>query len=148
MQWKEAHNQYVIRLDCGEPVVETLKAFCLEANIGSASIQGIGGLKNLEYGVFDPEKGAYSKFQHKGFVELITLSGNITWVGQEPFVHCHFMAAEGAKHFVGGHLFEAMASITVEIFVRSFDERIEREFDPNANFKVMQLSKTFKTSSE
>ena len=143
MQWKVAHNQYVIRLNNQEPVIERLKEFSREMSIGNASIQGIGGLECLEYGIFDKEKGKYSKQYHKHFVELIALSGNITWVESEPFIHCHFMGVGNSNNFVGGHLFEAKASITVEMFLNFSNEKIERTYDRHANFKVMQLPNTF-----
>lgn len=142
MLWKRYDNQYVIRLDGEEPVIESLKTFARTMNVGGASIHGIGGLENIEFGIFDPTEGEYSKFHHQAFVELIVLSGNITWVDSEPFIHCHFMALKDKAEFIGGHLFEARASITVEIFLNPTSEKIERAYDPNANFKVMKLSST------
>lgn len=142
MQWEQFKNQFVLRLNSQEPLVKKLRVFSQERQIGSASIQGIGGLEDISYGIFDAEKGAYSKHQYKEFVELISLSGNITWVENEPFIHCHFLAIGNSNKLIGGHLFEAKASITVELFITAISARIERKYDKCANFKVMELSNT------
>lgn len=139
MQWKLANDQYVIRLDGQESVIDQLKAFSHKVNIGSASIQGIGGIESIDYGIFDNEKGAYSRHHYEGFAELISLSGNITWADKEPFVHCHFLAMGNYNNLVGGHLFAAKASITIELFLTFSELKIDRKYDERANFKVMQL---------
>ena len=42
-------------------------------------------------------------------------------------------------HVYGGHLFQAVASVTIEIFLRVYDGEITRRYDPDSGANTIQL---------
>ena len=53
MEFKRFENDYVVRLNKGENVIESLKKLCKEENIKLAEITGLGASDKVEIGVFN-----------------------------------------------------------------------------------------------
>ena len=57
MQYKKFGGEYVLRLDAGEEIIETIKGFCIEEGIRAGKVSGIGGISLsylLIYGLHRP----------------------------------------------------------------------------------------------
>lgn len=63
MNYRKFENQYVIRLDRGEEIVESLKTIAEKENIKLAYLTGIGAVGKVTAGVFDT-KEKYLKAKH------------------------------------------------------------------------------------
>ena len=120
-------SQYVVRLDAGEKIVETLKALCERDAIGGGVIHGLGAVGEAEIGHFDPAVGAYSWLTVPGPSEIVSLYGNITTVDGRPFVHAHIALGDRTFGVRGGHLKEAVVSVTCEITLTRFRDDIVRK---------------------
>jgi predicted DNA-binding protein with PD1-like motif len=122
-------SSYVIRLDAGERILETLLSFCECNGIGSGFFHGLGAVGGAELGHFNPATGDYSWTQFSGPYEIVSLYGNITRVEGKPFLHAH--ASLGDKTFAvrGGHLKEAVVSVTCEVTLTRFRDDIGRKKD-------------------
>ena len=55
MRYKKFGNKFIVRLDRGEEIIETLKQFCKDMNIKSGSITGIGATIKSTVVLFDVE---------------------------------------------------------------------------------------------
>ena len=55
MNYKRFKNKYIIRLDKGEEIVQTLKHFCKKHKIKLGYISGIGATNKAEIGLFKPK---------------------------------------------------------------------------------------------
>jgi predicted DNA-binding protein with PD1-like motif len=122
-------SSYVIRLDAGERILETLLSFCESNGIGSGFFHGLGAVGEAELGHFDPASKAYSWTKLSAPLEIVALYGNITRVEGKPFLHAH--ASLGDKTFAvrGGHLKEAVVSVTCEVTLTRFRDDIGRKKD-------------------
>jgi predicted DNA-binding protein with PD1-like motif len=69
------------------------------------------------------------------------MTGNITYLKDtgEPFLHCHITIADRSLSAFTGHLFSAIVSVTLEVFIRTFKEKVYREQEPGTQFKFWQL---------
>jgi len=136
MQLKKLTKGTVIRLDRGESVIDTLSRGLREAQIFSGMLMGIGALKNIELGFFDLLKKEYNKIYLKGIYELLSFTGNITCVENNPFIHAH--AVLGSPHYqtVGGHFFNAEVAVTMEVFIFPLSPHITRTKDPFTGLKL------------
>jgi predicted DNA-binding protein with PD1-like motif len=129
MRYSILGTNYVIRLDAGEKIVASLLSLCERDGIGSGFFNGLGAVGEAELGHFDPATGDYSWTKLSGSYEIVSLYGNISVVDGKPFIHAH--AALGDETFAvrGGHLREAVVSVTCEVTLTRFKDDIGRKRD-------------------
>ena len=120
---------YIVRLDAGEKIVETLKSLCERDAIGGGFFQGLGAVGEAEIGHFDPESNEYAWVQLSGPYEIVSLYGNITAADGKPFIHAHIALGDNTFAVKGGHLKEAVVSVTCEITLTRFRDDIGRTKD-------------------
>jgi predicted DNA-binding protein with PD1-like motif len=120
---------YVVRLDGGEKILETLKALCERDAIGGGFFNGLGAVDEAEIGHFDPASNDYTWIRLSGPYEIVSLYGNITTVDGKPFIHAHIALGDNTFAVRGGHLKEAEVSVTCEITLTRFRDDIGRTKD-------------------
>ena len=132
-------SNYIIRLDAGERIIGSLLSLCESERIGSGFFNGLGAVGEAELGHFDPTTGDYSWTKLSGSYEIVSLHGDITVVDGRPFIHAH--ASLGDKTFVvrGGHLKEAVVSVTCEVTLTRFKDDIGREKDEATGLFLLDL---------
>ena len=128
MEYKKIDNQYFLRLDPDEKIVECLKDFCLKNNIKTGSVTGIGAIKSITLGCFNPDSKAYFERTILGVMELTSLVGNISRKDNLPYIHLHGNASKEDFSVIGGHLVEAVISATCEIWISESEGEINRKF--------------------
>ena len=94
MRWKKAERTYIIRLEKGEEVLSTLTQFVREQNIQGGMIQGLGAVRDLVIGMYDPLQKDYIKRTFNEDLELGNLTGNISHFDGDPVLHCHVSGRE------------------------------------------------------
>ena len=122
-------STYIVRLDAGERIVETLKALCERDAIGGGYFHGLGAVGEAEIGHFDPASNTYSWMKVPGPSEIVSLCGNITTVEGRPFLHAHIALGDDTFAVRGGHLKEAVVSATCEVTLVRFRDDIARTKD-------------------
>ncbi|OGD13438.1 MAG: hypothetical protein A2W20_03490 [Candidatus Aminicenantes bacterium RBG_16_66_30] len=122
-------STYVVRLDAGEKIIETLKALCERDGIGGGYFHGLGAVGEAEIGRFDPESNDYAWARLVGAYEIVSLYGNITVADGKPFIHAHIALGDNTFAVRGGHLKEAAVSVTCEVTLTRFRDEIARTKD-------------------
>ena len=115
MKSKKFDSTYVLRLDRGERIVETLTAFCAKEKIAAAHFNGLGTCRGAELGFFHMEAGAYAFQTFPGDCEITALHGNISLVDGKPHVHAHAVLGDDQFRSWSGHLKEAEVLAVCEI---------------------------------
>ena len=113
---QQSEELFLICLEAGEWVRQSLEQTCLEWQIRGASVQGIGGLCQVELGFWRPPD--YQRKRLEGRWELLSLLGNITLYQGRPFAHLHVSLAGEDFQVLGGHFFEGQVTATLELFLR------------------------------
>lgn len=139
MKVKETESGFFVVLDRGEKVIECLRELAQSKNIGSGTIQGIGALMNAELGFYHLHSKKYDERLFADEMELVNLSGNFSWFGGKPVIHCHVTLGDTEFRAIAGHLFEAEVAVTVEIFVNPRPTRIERKFVPEVGLNLQNF---------
>ena len=139
MRWKKTEHCYVIRLEKGEEILGTLTAFVREQNIHGGIIMGLGAVKDLVLGMYDPHKKEYMKRTFQQDMELGNLTGNISCLNGNPMLHCHVTAAASDLGAYTGHLFSAVVSVTGECVIYPFPDRISRTRDEEIGLNLLDL---------
>jgi predicted DNA-binding protein with PD1-like motif len=132
-------SSYVIRLDAGEKIVETLLSLCARDGIGSGFFNGLGAVGEAELGRFDPAANNYTWVKLSGPCEIVALYGNVTVVDGKPFIHAHASLGDETFAVRGGHLREATVSATCEITLTRFKDDIGRKRDEATGLFLLDL---------
>ena len=97
MRYKKTGPVYILRIDRGEEIVETLRRFCAEQKITLGTVQGIGAAGHVEIGLFETPTREYHTTTLTGDFEITSLLGSITTMDGAPYLHLHATIA-GASH--------------------------------------------------
>lgn len=152
MRYKQLKQGYLIRIMKDEELITELTNFCKEKFISGASLTGIGGVSKCEIAYFSMETTQYSAKVFNEQLELLNITGNITLVNKQPFVHAHVVLGDKNMKTYGGHLKSAVVCPTAEIILTEFvdetvDEangkdsklKIERKKDEKSGLNLMEL---------
>lgn len=143
MKFADYSKGYVLKLEPGEELHETLLAFTTKKRIPSAFFQGIGGLTNIELGYFNLENNDYDRHSFEGNYELICANGNISDANGKHFAHTHVVLSDEKCQTLSGHFFRGIVTITVEIFLFPVDIAMIRKPDEKLNFCGLDLPHHF-----
>jgi len=130
-------GKHLIVLKKGEEIMESLERFSEENNVQSGSFKGIGALNPVEIGYFDTEGKEYEFKEFDDGYELLNLQGNITWKEEGVIIHAHVVLGDEEHNAFGGHLKKGVVSVTCEIFLEEFKEKIERELDEETKLSLI-----------
>ena len=139
MKYKRFDNTIVLRLEIGEEIVQSIVEVAKKENIKLASITGIGAVDNLTIGVFKPKDKKYYSNHFEGDFEVLSLNGNLSTMNQEVYQHLHIAVGNVQGQAFGGHLNEAVVSVTAEIFIQIIDGEVDRFLDESININLMDL---------
>ncbi|HIX67932.1 MAG TPA: DNA-binding protein [Candidatus Anaerostipes excrementavium] len=139
MDYRKFKNQYVIRLDRGEEIVESLKKIADKENIKLAYLTGIGAVGKVTAGVFDTKEKVFKGHTWEGDLEVVSIGGNINTMNGETYVHFHISAADEQGNVFGGHLQEAVISGTGELVLTEIDGTVDRKFDEEIGLNLFDF---------
>ena len=141
MQYKRFNDKYVLRVDKGEEVVETITTFCEDKNIRLASISGIGATNNATIVLFESGKKLYHKETFADDMEILSLTGNISTKDDKPYIHLHIILSTSDHKAIGGHLNSAIISVTCEIVLTIIGtgETVYREFNEEIGLNLFKF---------
>ncbi len=139
MDYRKFKNQYVIRLDRGEEIVESLKEIAGKENIKLAYLTGIGAVEKVTAGVFDTKEKVFKGHTWEGDLEVVSIGGNINTMNGETYVHFHISVADERGNVFGGHLQEAVISGTGELVLTKIDGEVDRTFDEEIGLNLFDF---------
>ena len=129
MQYKQFGNTYMVRIDLGEDIVESLKKLCEDEHIRLGCVEAIGATDHGVIGVYDLVKKEYYPEKTDAFMEITSLNGNITTMDGKPYIHLHATLADQHHVIHGGHVLELRVGATCEMFVTVLDGEVNRQKD-------------------
>ncbi len=114
-----------VRFEEGEELSESLSKFLEENDIRAGVISGIGGFSSGAVGIFDPDKGGYREVEFNEFMEVASLSGNVSLKDGKPFYHIHVVLGN-EKRVLAGHFLRGRVKGTMEVFILVLEGEIYR----------------------
>lgn len=139
MEHKKFGENYVVRLDKGDEIIESLLAFAEECGVKLGSISAIGALSSATVGAFDTVAKEYRKEELNGDYEIISLCGNFTSKDGKHYLHAHICVSGEDCAAKSGHLFRGIISLTCEVFVTVFHGEACRRYDENVGINRISL---------
>ncbi len=135
--WEYDGGRFLVRVDRGEEMIDSLRAAAVEKKIGAGRVTGIGALRDAELGYFDLDRKEYIRSRVAGSWELLSLTGNISLRDGEVVPHIHVILGDIDLNCRGGHLFSGMVSVTGEIFIDRLPGSLHREMDDEVDLPLL-----------
>jgi predicted DNA-binding protein with PD1-like motif len=139
MESKRCGSRWVVRVDKGEEVVATLRRFCAEKGIRLGTVSGIGAADRVTLGCFETATKQYHTFERSGDHEITALSGNVTTLNGETYLHLHVTLSDKDCNAFGGHLNSARISGTCELVLDEIDGEVDRQFNNEVGLNLLRL---------
>jgi predicted DNA-binding protein with PD1-like motif len=139
MQTKKISGGYFLRIDKGEEVISSIVNFAADNKIPSAVITGIGALTDVTLGYFDQKQKQYLKRTFKDIYEMLSLSGNVSYLDDKPMVHAHVILGRPDYTLIGGHLFSGIVAVTGEIYIKAFEDKFNRRLNPEFDLNLLSF---------
>ncbi len=130
------HSWVVIFL-AGDEVFSGLTRWAREHQISTGHFTGIGAWSSAVLGYYDLEKKAYRRNMVGEQVELLSLIGDLAVNNGRTVVHAHAVVGMSDGSVRGGHLLEAYASPTTEIFVTTSWVTVFKQFDAKSGLDLL-----------
>jgi predicted DNA-binding protein with PD1-like motif len=135
----KVNGGYFLRLEKGEEIISSIAGFIAEQKIVSGTVSAIGAITDVTVGYFDSKLKKYFKQEFNEEYELLSLSGNISYLDNAPMIHAHVVLSKTDYSLFGGHCFSAKVAITVEVFIHTFDHKFVRALDPEIGLNLLQI---------
>lgn len=139
MEYKKFGNKYVVRMDKGEEIVETLKNFCENEKITLGWVKGIGAVNKAKIGLFETSIKTYHSIELDGDYEITSLLGNISTMNGETYLHLHINLSDKEYKTYGGHLNSAVISATGELILETIEGTVDREFNKEIGLNLYKF---------
>ena len=139
MKSKIIKDIYFIRLERGEKIIETLKNFCTKNNIKCGYFSGIGALGEAELAHYIVENRKYTSKTYKQPLEIVNMTGNITTMSNEVYLHCHITLSDEKMKAIAGHLKEGRIAATCEIILVKLNANINRKYNDFIGLNLLDL---------
>ncbi len=140
MKYQAYPEGWLVRLEVGDEILESLTRLCEAEDIRLAQVSGIGAANDVTVGIFDTKRKVYTTSRHEGEFEIAQLTGNITRQDGKPYLHIHITVCNPVTgEFAAGHLSRAVISATAEIFVRRWSGEAGRKFSEEVGLNLLEF---------
>lgn len=139
MDYKKFGDKYIVRLEIGEEIVETLTNFIKKEGIKLGRVSGIGAVDYAKIGLFSTRTKKYHSKELKGDMEIVNLAGNISTMDGKEYLHLHIAVGDEDLNLFGGHLDSATVSATAEIVIDLIDGEVDREVGKDLGINLIKF---------
>ena len=139
MKTKKFPQFYIVRLEKGEEIIQSLNRVVRENSITGGFFFGLGVGKDLRLGYFDAHTQQYKEKKFEGEYEFTSFSGNISKFDEETMIHCHINITDKNFNAFGGHLFEGYVPATLEVIILPLNGELIRKTDKETGLKLLEL---------
>jgi predicted DNA-binding protein with PD1-like motif len=136
---KGVDKTFAIVFEKGDEVIDGLREFAREQRLREAHFSGIGAFNDVVLGFFFHGEKIYKKIHIVQPVEVLNLSGEITFDHGEPKISASVVVgkSDGTAH--GGHLLQAHVYPTFELLLSESPEAIHRRADEDTGLLLIDL---------
>jgi predicted DNA-binding protein with PD1-like motif len=142
MRYQRFGDRYIVRLESGESVIETLTALFrgLQAeSVEFANVSAAGAVRWARLGYWNAETHAYEYREFDEQLEVVSFQGNASLKDGNPFLHLHGVFGRRDFSVVGGHIKEARVHPTLEVWLHTEAIPVRRTRDEATGLDLLAL---------
>lgn len=139
MEYRRFQDTIILRVDPNEEICQKLMEVAAREEIMLAEINGLGAVNDITTGVFDTVNKEYHANHFQGAFEIVSLTGTLTRMDGEVYLHAHMSVGDEKGNVVGGHLNRAIVSATSEIVIRIIDGKVGRKFSEAIGLNLFEF---------
>lgn len=139
MEYRRFDSRILVRLDPGDEVVESLKDVCRTEKVALGRVSGIGAVNKATVGLFNPVTKEYFSTNLEKDYEVTALTGNVSQMKGETYLHLHVTLADIDHNAFGGHLNAARVSATAEVWIDVVDGAVDRELSDTVGLNLLKF---------
>ena len=139
MDYRRFQDTLIVRMDRGEEITEQLRIVAEKENIRLASIEALGAVNDFTVGVYNTAEKKYYSNHFEGAFEIVSLTGTITTMDGQFYLHLHMSAGDSKGAVFGGHLNKAVISATCEMVIHVINGTVERYHDPEIGLNLFKF---------
>lgn len=130
MHYREVDGtrEFVARLETGRDWRREIERMADDEAIDAAFFFGLGAVMDAEVWFYDQDDKEYQSVEFDEPLEVANCVGNVSWLDDDRFAHTHATLSRPNGQALAGHL-NAGTVFAGELYVRAFEEPLEREFD-------------------
>lgn len=136
MRFKKIQDKHILKIEKGEEIIGSMKAFCKKQNINMGTITGIGAVNKAVIGFFETKTKRYHPIKLEKDYEVCSFLGNISSLNGEPYIHAHVVLSDNQHKCIGGHLSSAVVSATFEAAIFSIKGEVKRVFSEDIGLNL------------
>ena len=134
--YRFSEGRYTVCIANRARVEEAIAALCRDLGIRSASVCGIGAVDEAVLRFYDPATKRYVDRRFEEQMEIAALTGNVSEMDGNVYLHLHATFGRADYTAVAGHLLSARINGAGERFVTPFDAAAPRRYDPVTGLNI------------
>jgi predicted DNA-binding protein with PD1-like motif len=139
MRYQPFGDRYIVRLESGEDVIQTLLAFLRRESIDFANISAAGAVASVRLAYWSAEARAYQERDFEEQLEVVSFQGNAALKDGKPFLHVHGVFGRPDFSVIGGHVREARVHPTLEVWLRAEAVPVRRVREDTTGLDLLDL---------
>ena len=140
MRFQRFGERYIVRLESGESVIQSLTGLLASEQVAFANVSAAGAVSWVQLGYWNTATRAYEFREFDEQLEVVSFQGNASLKDNRPFLHIHGVFGRHDFSVVGGHVKEARVHPTFEVWLRTEDLPVERTKDQATGLDLLDLS--------
>jgi hypothetical protein len=131
---------FVLILDPGEEVFDTITRFAADEDLAGASLTALGAFERAIVGWLDLHTRAYRRIPIDEQCEVLSIVGDIaTGDDSKPSLHLHVVLGLRDGTTRGGHLLEGVVRPTLEVTIAEATAHLRRRRRPEFGIALIDL---------
>ena len=139
MLHKRFGERFIVRLESGEGLVDSLTGLLSEADVGFANVSAAGAVAWAQLAYWNAQSKKYEEREFSEQLEVVSFQGNASLKDGKPFLHIHAVFARQDFSTIGGHVKDLRVHPTLEIWLRTEDVDVNRVHDPSSGLDLLGL---------
>jgi predicted DNA-binding protein with PD1-like motif len=139
MRFQRFGDRYIVRLESGEAVFETLVAFLQAQDVEFSNVSAAGAVRAVTLGHWNAATKEYEYRDVEEQLEVVSFQGNSSLKDGKPFLHVHGVFGRRDFTVYGGHVKEATVHPTLEAWLRTEDVPVRRAHDEASGLDLLDL---------
>lgn len=139
MRFKQFGDRYMLRLESGEPAMETLRKFLSDERIDFSFLSAAGAFQSVTLGYWNATTRSYAYRDFNEQLEVLSFQGNTALKDDKPFLHIHGVFGRPDYTVIGGHVKEGRVHPTLEVWIRTEAARVRRTRDDASGLDLLDL---------